>query len=42
LKRLGELDEALDNQVTELGQDILTLLLQLLGRAAQQYYEGQE
>lgn len=42
LKGLGQLDEALDNQVTEFGKNLLVLLLQLLRRAPQQHHQSQE
>lgn len=42
LQSFGQLDEALDYQVTELGQHVLPVLLHLLWRAAQQDNESME
>ena len=40
LKGLGKLDEAFDDQVTELGEHLLSFLLQLVRWTAQQDHQG--
>lgn len=42
LKCLGELDETFDDQITELGEHLLALLLQLVRRTAHQDHQGQK
>ena len=42
LKCFGKLDETFDDQITELGEHLLALLLQLVRWTAQQDHQGQK